>query len=459
MQSSFIRAVMVSFFIVLVIKNVFPLYSLIGLIALFVFFQQAISLYFNLGNQIPYRGIFGTMLSLQMLFGPSLIYNGLEDYQPLAFRMRVSETDYFYYVLPAVLFFLIGINIKGRNLGEVINVSQPEFSIINKESSAVPFVLIIIGFSCSIIQPYAPATLTFVFYLLSSLKYIGLFVLILEKKEIKLSLLILIYGSVISSSLAIAMFHDLLTWLIMLGAVLCIRYQFSNKTKLISATCFIILAILIQSVKGTYRDNIYLEGEAAGIESIGAAAEEVQLQTGGFFTIENLGPQVTRINQGWIVASIMNNVPSKEPFANGETLKLYLEAAFLPRFIAPDKLNAGSQEIFNKYSGHTILPGTSMALSSVGDGYINFGVVGGWIFMFFYGLLFNLVLIKIGKYSKDYPAVILFTTMIVIYPIRPDAELQTILGHLVKASFVVFIIFKFFGSHFKVEQEKSFNLI
>ncbi|MEJ7676454.1 MAG: hypothetical protein WKG06_00945 [Segetibacter sp.] len=273
--------------------------------------------------------------------------------------------------------------------------------------------------------------------------------------------MILIYGSVISSSLASAMFHDLLTWLIMLGAVLSIKYQFSNKVKLIAATCFISLAIFIQSVKSTYRDNIYLEGEAAGFESIEAAGEQVQLRTGGFFTIENLGPQVTRINQGWIIASIMNNVPAKEPFAGGETLKLYLEAAFLPRFIAPDKLNAGSQEIFNKYSGHTIREGTSMALSSVGDGYINFGIVGGWIFMFFYGLLFNFILIKFGKFSKLYPTLILFTTMIVIYPIRPDAELQTILGHLVKASFVVFIIFKFFGSYFKVEpaSSTSINLI
>lgn len=452
MGKGFIKSIVISFFIVLVIKNIFPLYSLTGLAALFVFFQQVINLYFNLGKQIPYRAIFGSMLSLQMLFGPSLVYNGLEDYQPLAFRMSVPESEYFYYVFPAVLFFLIGINIKGRNWGEVIHFSKHEFKILKNESSSVPFVLIAVGFLSSIIQPYAPATLAFVFYLLSSLKYIGLFILILGKKEIKLSLLILIYGSVIASSLASAMFHDLLTWLIMLGAVLCIKYQFSNKVKLISAVCFIGLAVFIQSVKSTYRENIYYEGEAAGIESIEAAGEEVQLKTGGFFTIENLGPQVTRINQGWIVASIMNNVPSKVPFSNGETLKLYLEAAFLPRFLAPDKLTAGNQEIFNKYSGHFIREGTSMALSSVGDGYINFGIAGGWVFMFFYGLLFNLVLIKIGKLSTIYPALILFTAMIVIYPIRPDVELQTILGHLVKSSFVVFIIFKFFGSHFKVEQ-------
>ena len=84
--------------------------------------------------------------------------------------------------------------------------------------------------------------------------------------------------------------------------------------------------------------------------------------------------------------------------------------------------------------------GTSMALSSLGDAYINFGYVGGCIFMFFLGLTYSTVLNSFEKYSHKYSCILLFLPLVFYYPIRPDCELQTILGHLVKAVFLVFII-------------------
>jgi hypothetical protein len=121
------------------------------------------------------------------------------------------------------------------------------------------------------------------------------------------------------------------------------------------------------------------------------------------------------------------------PFENGKEMMRILEAAFLPRIIAPNKLNAGDREIFMKYTGLGLRKGTSMGLSSVGDAYINFGVIGGSIFMFFLGLAFSEVLNAFEKYSKQFPFLLLFTPLVFYYPIRPDCELQTTLGHLVKS--------------------------
>jgi len=87
-----------------------------------------------------------------------------------------------------------------------------------------------------------------------------------------------------------------------------------------------------------------------------------------------------------------------------------------------------------------LLKGTSMGLSSMGDAYINFGEIGGAIFMFFYGLLFSEVLNAFYKNSYTYPVLILFTPLVFYYPIRPDCELQTILGHLVKSCFLIFVM-------------------
>ncbi len=151
----------------------------------------------------------------------------------------------------------------------------------------------------------------------------------------------------------------------------------------------------------------------------------------------------------------MYTVPATVPFADGEELRRILEAAFLPRILAPDKLNAGDRTLFTKYSGMRLQRQTSMGLSSPGDAYVNFGVWGGCIFMFCLGLLFSEVLNGFYKYSKYYPFLLLFTPLIFYYPIRPDCELQTSLGHLVKGCMLVFAMMVFWKKDLTRKYEKK----
>ncbi|MBX2920436.1 MAG: O-antigen polysaccharide polymerase Wzy, partial [Ferruginibacter sp.] len=105
---------------------------------------------------------------------------------------------------------------------------------------------------------------------------------------------------------------------------------------------------------------------------------------------------------------------------------------------------------FMKYSGMRIKRGTSMGLSSLGDAYVNFGTFGGAIFMFILGFIYSEVLNVFHKKSKDYPVLILFTTLVFYYPIRPDCELQTILGHLVKSCFLIYIVLIVWQKEFRL---------
>ncbi len=445
--SHFYKSVLSGLIIVIIIKCCFNNFSFVGLLALFVFFQQLTSLFLELGTDIPYRALFGTMMALQMLVGPSLVYNGLEGYQ--IYKMAIGQEEYFYYVLPATIFFIIGLNIWAKKKdGQLIDLDA--LAQTAGRNKKVSFYLIAIGFIGSLMNSFVPADLAFVFYLLGMLKFMGLFILILSNEQVKLPWLVLIYGSIILSSLNSGMFHDLLTWTIILGAVLCYKYKFSNKAKIISLFAFIFITLFIQIIKQGYRQKSGMDTGKSNLELLNETQQEVSRQKGDFFNIEIIAPTVTRINQGWIIASIMNRIPEFESFAYGETLVLYLEAAFLPRFLAPEKLNAGDRELFMKYSGIELRQGTSMALSSVGDAYINFGVGGGWVFMFLYGYLFNFFLKQLGKLSKYYPVLILFASIIFIYPIRPDCELQTILGHLIKSSFFILVIFKILSRYFKI---------
>ncbi len=276
--------------------------------------------------------------------------------------------------------------------------------------------------------------------------------LVLGSNQLKIGPLILVFGSIIASSLASAMFHDLLTWMILMGAVIAIKYKPSIPVKAALAFGFLLLAIVIQQLKGDYRKAAWGKGNA-GAETFGNLYKEKE---GSIFSFESIAPSNVRINQGFIVTNIMNHIPAKEPFANGEELYKILEAAILPRVLAPNKLNAGDRMIFMKYSGMPLQAGTSMALSSLGDGYINFGVMGGIAFMFCLGLLFSLVLNGFYKQSHTYPVLLLFTTMVFYYPIRPDCELQTSLGHLLKSVFLLFVIFQIWKHQFeRVTRKKA----
>ena len=173
------------------------------------------------------------------------------------------------------------------------------------------------------------------------------------------------------------------------------------------------------------------------------------------FTLEKLKASNIRINQGFIITNIMNNVPEKEDYANGTELIQILEAAILPRVVAPNKLNAGDRFFFMKWAGFQIAAGTSMGLSSMGDGYVNFGRFGGMVFMFFLGLLFSYVISFFYKYSFEFPILYLFPTLVFYYPIRPDCELQTILGHLFKSCFLIFILIKAWKNYFVLKTSNN----
>jgi hypothetical protein len=96
------------------------------------------------------------------------------------------------------------------------------------------------------------------------------------------------------------------------------------------------------------------------------------------------------------------------------------------------------------FSGLKIRAGTSMGLSSLGDAYINYGLTGGCIFMFLLGVFYNSILLSFYKNSQTYPILILFTSIVFYYPIRPDCELQTILGHIIKSCFLIYLMIQFF---------------
>ncbi len=431
--------------IAVLLKILLPGLSWYSYIAILISLQQFILLFNAVDFIVPIRYLFGAFMCLQFFIGPVLAYNGLDQYQFTLYQMRVPEAEYFSYAIPAVCAFIIGLHITSRkSKGEVLD----EKAILDfvTQYPQLPFVFIAIGFVSSILSGFFASELTFAFVLLGGFKFIGLFMIILGEKKLKLLPVIIVVGSIISSSLSSGMFHDLLTWVIFTLAILAVKYKPRLAVKLTGTVLFITMAVIIQQTKGYYRQRVWEEGAAGNLSTLANVYEN----NNNLFSFESLASNNVRINQGFIITNIMTTVPSQVPFSNGAELKQIAASAILPRILAPNKLNAGDRELFTKYSGIQIDSGTSMALSSLGDAYLNFGTFGGCVFMFFLGLLYSEVLKALNRKSANFPLILLFTPLIFYYPIRPDCELQTILGHLVKSCFVVYILFTFRKDIFRI---------
>ncbi len=404
-------------------------------------------LFNSIGYVIPVRYLLGAFMCVQFFIGPTLAYNGMDAYQYYHYRMRIPEGDYFTYAIPAVMSFIFGLHLfAGKLNGEIVDEKQVAQFV--RQHPELPYWFIGIGFVASIISVFFASDLAFVFYLLGSFKFIGLFLLVIGSSELKLLPLVVVISSIVVSSLGDGMFHDLLTWIIFIGSVFAIRYKFDFNVKLIACSVFVLLAVTIQLLKGSYRSATGSGREEAGVETFSKLYGE-QNKDNSMFSFESMAPASVRINQGFIITNIMRVVPAYVPFSNGEEMYQVFEAGILPRILAPNKLRAGDRTIFMKYSGLKIQAGTSMGLSSLGDAYLNFGITGGCIFMLFLGLMYSYILTIFYKQSKKYPVLILFTALVFYYPIRPDCELQTILGHLFKSCFLLYVMIMFFKTTFR----------
>jgi hypothetical protein len=432
-------------------------FPLVESLAFLLFFHQLFTLFYSIGKIMPVRALIGTLFTFQLLVGPIIAYNGGDDYVIEAYKMKVDEATYYSILLPATFFFILGLNIfSTKSQGETLNIDS--IKELRKAHPYLPHYLIAIGIGANLLEPMVSSDLKFVLYIIGLLRYIGVFISIIGDKKLNIWMIVVVYGGLLVMSGTSGMFHDLLTWSIFLGSILLIKYKINNLLKLTILISFFVVAVFIQFVKQDYRESLY-NGADAGIESVSDVFSETTKENGSMFKKENLFKNSVRINQGYIVSSVINNVPANVPYSEGEAMKQVLLSALVPRFLYPDKLNAGDQKIFIYFSGMQLSEGTSMGLSSIGDGYANFGKVGSWLFMFLYGLLFNGGLHLLHKRSRITPVILLFSPIIYIYPIRPDCELQTILGHFFKATFVLLVIFSLYKRKFILGSNQLRNAV
>jgi hypothetical protein len=415
----------------------------------------AAELFFNMSTVFAFREFFVLLYAVNYLFSPAVSYSlGQELF---FYRMKIGAEQYFLIILPAFICLYIGLRFFKTN------IFQTDFSMVRLKALINEQVLkqwLLAGVLFYFLRPFFPGELAFFLYLASMIRYVAAFSLFNLNPYKYRRYLFLVIGLEAYGSIAAAMFHDTVMWLIFFVLFISYTGRYSLRLKVGYSLLLALLFLFIQSIKSEYRSRTWGGAEQAGLTTFASSSSTVLggPEESSIFSEGNLVSSITRVNQAWIFSSVVDRMDRVKDFQDLRLIGLYLEAAFLPRFLAPNKITSGNKEIFNQYSGHTINQGTSMGLGIFSDGYIAFGAWGVWIFAFFFGLLFSIVFKIVESWSSISPFFILFIFPILNYAVRPDCELQTILGHLVKSTLVFGLLVAYYRRYFEREIEISQRL-
>jgi hypothetical protein len=423
-------------FIILVATVTFSFSSAIGF-ALFAFF--ALKFFFELGETVEIRDLIIVIALLQWIIGPVIKYHIPE--KDVFYFMAIPESQYLAFVLPASMLLICGLYFPGVYKKPDSEKLFQSIGKILKEKPNLDIILITIGVVAGIAENFAPISIKFFVYLVGGSRFIGLFFLVMNQRKFKWP----IFGAVLVwlflETVRDAIFHELLLWLIFLFIIIAFLYRFNIRQKLMFLIPFLILMILIQSVKFYFRQEV--AAYSGTFDRAGMFTEMVtsELSTGNkTISANNFDAAVDRINQGWIVARIMRYTPTFEPFANGETIISGIQSSLVPRLFNANKAKAGGRDNFERFTGKKLSENTSMGLSPLGEAYANFGVMGGIVFMFLLGLFYNFYISMIIKLSGRFPSLFFWLPLLFLQVVKAETDFVVVLNHLVKASIVVAII-------------------
>ena len=179
------------------------------------------------------------------------------------------------------------------------------------------------------------------------------------------------------------------------------------KSMILAAAVIVFLA----PVKGYVREQVWYSSEAANVGSAGRAflwvgkASEYWMETlsGERSFIESTASTASRTDLIHQFTYMYGMTPQVIPYKHGSTYA-YFAVSWIPRFMWPDKPEAGiANRNFSVEYGITtaeIAEGTTFGMSLLGEGYINFGIVGVLAAMALQGVLLSLLEHIFGSYKS-----------------------------------------------------------
>ena len=242
----------------------------------------------------------GIIAILQCILGPLLMYSS--SFVHHRYMMYVDAETYFSFAIPGVSAFaaVLCLPVAGnRNTRLQIRDS--------KQLDRLAWFLFAIAFAGTI---GSYVGLGFFGYLLAQFKYVAAICLFMSNNRFRWPVLLAVLFSGYLTAAQHGMFHELLIWGSFVGSFIFLHKKSSHALKIGIFASAIIAILTIQGVKAEYREAL-AEGQTPNLAdslfdvlwSLESVYEDKDFQ--------HLA--LTRLNQGWIISRIMQQVPTYEP--------------------------------------------------------------------------------------------------------------------------------------------------
>jgi len=377
---------------------------------------------------LPLMQVAGLLAVMQWTVGPALAFG--TDLVVGRYVMYVNEDIYFRYAIPGTAAFLLGL----LSVGFTMRQRQLLCGVPRKNFVLFGLVLFGISLGADFLAEQTPGGLSFLFHLLSQLRYVAALYFLLSGHSYRWFMVAVTLFLLFKETASSAMFHDLLLWA---GMIFCYWYGIrvrSRAEKWVLLGAAALIAFTIQGIKVEYRTKKW-NGQDVSLIATALDFWGDHERAFGETVLSNV---IVRLNQGWIISAVMKNVPANEPYAGGETIRHAVSASLLPRFLVPDKAKAGGQVNFRRFTGLDIADTTSMAISPLGEAYANFGRGGGVILMAGLGAISALAYGFCLRFAVRRPDFVFWLPLIFYQAIKAETEFVTVMNQVTKGAMVAF---------------------
>lgn len=407
-----------------------------------------------LGQSLPFKELILSIMGLQMLIAPYLEYYYFHN--EIFGVMKVDEFVYFSYALPATIAIHLGLNIFYPQNTHEIELFR-YLKLKRTKNTALGIGLIIAGYSFYILSGIIPNVLSFVVVSLGFMRFIGFFYIWISDSRWSGLAFIIVFIPFILSTIRATIFIDLIVFAILITSIYVMKYNVP-KWKIIIISIFSLFSIfLLQSVKYSYRSVVWATDFQGNSTSVLGNMMLEQLLNISDLDFKTIGANVNvRVNQGWILTGILDHIPAQQPIVEGKYVKREVLGLFLPRFLYPKKPVVGDRNKFEELVGWKLGRGTAMNVGVLGDGYGNFGRIGGIFFCLSFGAFMGYIFRLFYSLAKKYPTLPIWGTLIFFYSMRAGNEFYIIGNWIIKTGSLVFVYYFLIERNNRIT--KYFNL-
>lgn len=398
----------------------------------------------NIKNALAFKFPLGELMTLAFfidnVFAVSLlqVINGDELVVGRGYFLAIPIMEYLPFAFIAIQSFLLGyyaIKVPGKLWVQFVenlptNVSKRDI-----------YIVLLFGLGGPLLRLTNISSLNYVSYTLTFFFTCGLIGLVIYTRSVKsfyfIGGLALNIFTTIKSAMFAALIYFVIYSAVMFGVI---RTSSGKKVNYIVVLSAFLLGALflsyLQNIKSDYRAIAWRSSTESGDDFFDVVDDNVS--SSNILVKEFYLPILYRMNQGYQVSSVMKKVPSREPFANGETIWNTITGALTPRLFNPEKEEAGGRAKISRFTDIILVGGTSMNIGILGETYANFGIFGSFIFLFLYGITVAYFERFLLNYSLKVPMILLFFPIFFRVLFGSGTDYLMVVNSIAKASIIIF---------------------